>query len=347
MVIVMADASDDPADIVAYHRVLEAGLRLRVRLEVRRGLAGQDYPRVKLVLNRIVNLGIRVLFRHGYNDTTNAFKAYRREVIETVQPLFSNHFNLTVELPLKAIARGSQLQGRADLVANRTSGDVEARAAGDGEPVPVHRPVRLPRAPSEPRRLPSPRASHGTPDRVDAPPRGRRPVSSGETAPPDVPDMDLEDVYGHRFSDAEARAKDLMWREICRYLQREIDPAGAVLDLACDRGDFIRNIARRREVGVRRPGRVAAPAVRRALRPVRRPPPLEHVPTGHFDVVFMSNYLEHLASSDVVVEQMRTVRRAARPGGAMIVLQPNIRLVGSRYWDFVDHKVALTEREPH
>jgi dolichol-phosphate mannosyltransferase len=61
---------------------------------------------VKLVLNRIVNFGIRVLFGHRYNDTTNAFKAYRREVIETVQPLLSNHFNLTVELPLKAIVRG-------------------------------------------------------------------------------------------------------------------------------------------------------------------------------------------------------------------------------------------------
>jgi dolichol-phosphate mannosyltransferase len=54
----------------------------------------------------VVNLGIRVLFRHGYNDTTNAFKAYRREVIDNIQPLLSNHFNLTVEMPLKAIIRG-------------------------------------------------------------------------------------------------------------------------------------------------------------------------------------------------------------------------------------------------
>ena len=71
-----------------------------------RGARVLDYPRPKLVLNRIANFGIRMLFRHGYNDTTNAFKAYRREVIETVQPLLSNHFNLTVELPLKAIVRG-------------------------------------------------------------------------------------------------------------------------------------------------------------------------------------------------------------------------------------------------
>jgi dolichol-phosphate mannosyltransferase len=66
----------------------------------------RGYPRFKLVVNRIVNTGIRLLFRHGYDDTTNAFKAYRREVIESVQPLVSPHFNLTVELPLKAVIRG-------------------------------------------------------------------------------------------------------------------------------------------------------------------------------------------------------------------------------------------------
>ena len=62
--------------------------------------------RLKRVINRVVNLGIRLLFGHGYNDTTNAFKAYRREVIENVQPLLSHHFNLTVEIPLKAVVRG-------------------------------------------------------------------------------------------------------------------------------------------------------------------------------------------------------------------------------------------------
>ena len=71
-----------------------------------RGAQVSDYPRLKLALNRVANTFIRIVFRHGYNDTTNAFKAYRREVIETVQPLLSNHFNLTVELPLKAIVRG-------------------------------------------------------------------------------------------------------------------------------------------------------------------------------------------------------------------------------------------------
>ena len=68
-----------------------------------------DYPRTKLLLNRIVNTGIRLLFRHGYNDTTNAFKAYRREVIAGVSPVLAPHFNITVELPLKAILCGYSL----------------------------------------------------------------------------------------------------------------------------------------------------------------------------------------------------------------------------------------------
>jgi dolichol-phosphate mannosyltransferase len=104
--IVMADASDDPADLVRYHRLLEEGYDCAFGSRFVRGAAVHDYPRLKLVINRLANGFIRVLFRHGYNDTTNAFKAYRREVIETVQPLLSNHFNLTVELPLKAIVRG-------------------------------------------------------------------------------------------------------------------------------------------------------------------------------------------------------------------------------------------------
>jgi dolichol-phosphate mannosyltransferase len=104
--IVMADASDAPEDLVTYHRLLEEGYDCAFGSRFVPGAHVYDYPRLKLVLNRVANLVIRLLFRHGYNDTTNAFKAYRREVIETVQPLLANHFNLTVELPLKAIVRG-------------------------------------------------------------------------------------------------------------------------------------------------------------------------------------------------------------------------------------------------
>jgi dolichol-phosphate mannosyltransferase len=104
--IVMADGSDDPADLVGYYTVLEQGYDCAFGSRFMRGATVVGYPWLKLVINRIVNTGIRVLFRTGFNDTTNAFKAYRREVIETVSPLLSNHFNLTVEIPLKASVRG-------------------------------------------------------------------------------------------------------------------------------------------------------------------------------------------------------------------------------------------------
>lgn len=104
--IMMADGSDDPDDLVLYYRVLERGYDCAFGSRFVPGASLEHYPVLKLAINRMVNWGLRLLFRHGYNDTTNAFKAYRREVIESVQPLLSNHFNLTVELPLKAIVRG-------------------------------------------------------------------------------------------------------------------------------------------------------------------------------------------------------------------------------------------------
>ncbi len=104
--IMMADLSDSPRDLVQYYRVLEQGYDCAFGTRFGRGGQVTGYPAIKLILNRIVNAAIRVLFQHGYNDTTNAFKAYRRGVIDQLQPLLSNHFNLTVELPLKAIVRG-------------------------------------------------------------------------------------------------------------------------------------------------------------------------------------------------------------------------------------------------
>jgi dolichol-phosphate mannosyltransferase len=104
--ILMADGSDDPRDLVRYNRILLQGYECVFGSRFIAGAAIRDYPKLKLVINRVVNLGIRLLFRHGYNDTTNAFKAYRREVIGNIQPLVSNHFNLTVEMPLKAVIRG-------------------------------------------------------------------------------------------------------------------------------------------------------------------------------------------------------------------------------------------------
>jgi dolichol-phosphate mannosyltransferase len=105
-VIMMADESDDCRDVVRYWDKLNEGWDAVFGSRFMKGGGVIDYPWLKLRLNRIANLFIRALFGVSLNDTTNAFKAYRRTVIEGCQPLLSAHFNLTVELPLKAIIRG-------------------------------------------------------------------------------------------------------------------------------------------------------------------------------------------------------------------------------------------------
>ena len=104
--IMMADASDSPDDAVRYWRLLNEGWDCVFGSRFVKGGRVVDYPRVKLAINRLANFLVRVGFAIPLNDTTNAFKAYRRNVIEGCRPFLSPHFNLTVEIPLKAIIRG-------------------------------------------------------------------------------------------------------------------------------------------------------------------------------------------------------------------------------------------------
>jgi dolichol-phosphate mannosyltransferase len=106
VVIMMADGSDSPDDLVRYFYVLRDRAECAFGSRFLPGSRVVNYPRVKLVINRLANLFVRLLFGLHYNDVTNAFKAYRTTVIRGCAPLLSPHFNLTVELPLKAIVRG-------------------------------------------------------------------------------------------------------------------------------------------------------------------------------------------------------------------------------------------------
>jgi dolichol-phosphate mannosyltransferase len=120
--IVMADGSDSPGDLVAFHGKLQEGYECVFGSRFISGAQVVDYPWLKLTLNRLANLFIRLLFWMRYNDTTNAFKLYRRSVIAGLQPLLSCHFNLTVELPLKAVVRGYSYAVLPTAWFNRTAG---------------------------------------------------------------------------------------------------------------------------------------------------------------------------------------------------------------------------------
>lgn len=156
--------------------------------------------------------------------------------------------------------------------------------------------------------------------------------------------IDHDALYRHRFGPTETEGRAALWREIARFLQRFVPSDAAVLDVAAGSGQFISNISARerwatdvRDTSSGMPKDVTfVCADGLALRDV--------LPLGHFDRVFMSNYLEHLPSSAAVVEQLAVVRDLLAVGGQVIILQPNIRLTGAAYWDFIDHHTALTER---
>jgi SAM-dependent methyltransferase len=158
------------------------------------------------------------------------------------------------------------------------------------------------------------------------------------------PDDDLELTYKQRFSSHDVVAKDSVWKEIARYLQRFVPPNGSVLDVACDQGAFIRQIDSpdKWATDLRDMSGVLPHDVKFIQADGRDM--TDALPHSHFDLVFMSNYLEHLPSSESVVRQIRQALTVLKPGGTLLILQPNIRLTGGKYWDFLDHKTPLTEK---
>jgi dolichol-phosphate mannosyltransferase len=127
VVIMMADESDDCRDVVRYWNELNKGFDCVFGSRFIKGGGVIDYPWLKLKINRLANYFVRVLFGHGLNDTTNAFKAYRKTVIDGCRPLLAPHFNLTVEIPLKAIVRGYSFTVVPITWRNRRTGDAKLK----------------------------------------------------------------------------------------------------------------------------------------------------------------------------------------------------------------------------
>jgi SAM-dependent methyltransferase len=163
---------------------------------------------------------------------------------------------------------------------------------------------------------------------------------AGRKAPPIV----LKEVYEQRFDEEDQARKEAIWRELGKYFQRYIAADARVVDIACDLGYFIRNIqaGERWATDIRDVGATLPPDVH-----FIRASGLDLadvLPNDSFDLAFFSNYLEHLASTEAVLEQLRVAFALLKPGGKVLILQPNIRLIGGSYWDFIDHQTALTEK---
>jgi len=156
--------------------------------------------------------------------------------------------------------------------------------------------------------------------------------------------INVKEVYRQRFSANDEARKDGIWREVGRHLQRYVPVDGRVLDVACDRGQFIRHIRAGekwatdlRDVGAALPSEVRfVPGDSLKLS--------ESLPNDYFDLAFISNFLEHLPSTEAVIQQLIETHKVLRPGGKVLILQPNVRLIGGSYWDFIDHQTPLTDR---
>jgi SAM-dependent methyltransferase len=154
----------------------------------------------------------------------------------------------------------------------------------------------------------------------------------------------LKEVYEQRFDEQDEARKEAIWRELGKFFQRYIGADARVVDIACDLGYFIRNIhaGERWATDIRDVGATLPPDVH-----FIRASGLDLadvLPNDSFDLAFFSNYLEHLASTEAVLEQLRVAFALLKPGGKVLILQPNIRLIGGSYWDFIDHQTALTEK---
>lgn len=170
-----------------------------------------------------------------------------------------------------------------------------------------------------------------------------------ERQPLDIHDLEsptsLRRIYAHRFSESELANKQILWRVLCsEVFQRYVPENGAVLDLGAGYCEFINNISAKRRIAVdlnpelRTFAEVDVEVINSDSRSMKT------VEASSVDTVFTSNFFEHLPNPEALLETLTESRRVLKPGGTIVVLMPNIRNLPGKYWDFLDHRLALTHR---
>ncbi len=151
-------------------------------------------------------------------------------------------------------------------------------------------------------------------------------------------------IYADRFDKDEQKRK-VMWQVLCNdYFQKFIGKKDVVLDLAAGYCEFINNIKCGKKIAVDLNMKTKQKAAKNVTVYRALSTALPKKLTGSVDVVFTSNFFEHLDSKNELIDTLKEIHRVLKPGGKLMVLQPNIRLVGNQYWDYVDHTLPLTEK---
>ena len=125
-------------------------------------------------------------------------------------------------------------------------------------------------------------------------------------------------------------------------MQRYVSPTDVVIDLGAGYGEFINHIRCGKKYAVDLNEETADAVNSDVVFLKRRTVDLGDIPQASADLVFASNLFEHLSSKEELLATLREVRRTLRPGGKLLILQPNIRYAYREYWDFLDHHLALS-----
>jgi SAM-dependent methyltransferase len=156
--------------------------------------------------------------------------------------------------------------------------------------------------------------------------------------------MELEKLYRHRFEEGELPAKLAIWKVLCNdFFSAYVAGDATVIDVGAGYCEFINNVRARRRIAVDLNPRVREFADAGVEVLNEDCTQLRSLPDAIADVVFMSNFLEHLPSKQLVFDTLKEARRLLRSGGRIVILQPNVRLIPGAYWDFFDHHTPLTE----
>ncbi len=159
-------------------------------------------------------------------------------------------------------------------------------------------------------------------------------------------DKGLQQLYAARFPEAERRARVVLWKTLCdSFFARYVTPQSTVLDMGAGYCDFINQIRASRRIAIDlNPETADAAQPDVEVHSVALPELDSVVEAESVDLAFASNVFEHLRNPDDLLRVLAAVRTVLRPGGKLIIMQPNVRLVGGRFWDFFDHTLPLTEK---
>lgn len=157
--------------------------------------------------------------------------------------------------------------------------------------------------------------------------------------------MKLEVLYANRFSAADRAWKVVVWQILWdRVLSAHVKQDDVFVDLGAGFCELVNAAKAKRRIAVDlnpRTKEFAAPGVEVRSCPAEK---LDFLADGEADVVMSSNFLEHLPTKAAVQSVLEEAHRVLKPGGRLVLIGPNVRIVPHVYWDYFDHHVALSER---